>query len=172
MPRQLFVKLRPFAHRLRQGRVFKVLGPRLTDSRLWALNRRAITAAVGAGVAVCFIPLPIHLVLGLAAAMVWRLNVPAMVGTLLLVNPLTVVPLYYLAYRVGALLFGLPPGEFQFALNWNWLRDGLGAVWQPFLVGCLVCAVVGGLAAWGLMELVWRISTVSRLNARRGSVRN
>jgi uncharacterized protein (DUF2062 family) len=70
------------------------------------------------------------------------------------------------------LLLGVPPGEFHFALNWNWLRDGLGTVWQPFLVGCLVCAVVGGLAAWGLLELFWRISTVSRLNARRGTVRN
>ena len=172
MPRQFFVKFRPVAEQLRHSRLFRVLGPKLRDARLWSLNRRAITCAFGAGVAICFVPLPIHLPLGLIAAMVWHLNVPAMVGTLLLVNPITVVPVYYAAYRVGALLLGTPPGEFRFALNWDWVQNGLGAFWKPFLLGCLVCAVVGGLAAWYLLELVWRISTVNRLNARRNTARN
>jgi len=172
MPRRVFVKFRPLAYRLRHGWLFDVLGPRLKDSRLWSLNRRAITSAFGAGIAISFIPLPVHLVIGLIVAMVWRLNVPAMVGTLLLMNPLTAVPVYYLAYRVGTLLLGQPPGDFKFSLDWNWLQVGLGTVWKPFLLGCLVCGVVGGLLAWFLLELIWRISTVSRLNARRGGVRN
>ena len=58
------------------------------------------------------------------------------------------VPLYYVAYRVGALLLGIQPGTFAFELSWNWLQSGLGAVWKPFLVGCLVCGVVGGYLAY------------------------
>ena len=171
MPREFFRKFRPTAHKLRTSWYFRLLGPRITDARLWGLNRRAITAAFGAGVALAFIPLPAHLLLGLIAAMVWRLNIPAMVATLLLLNPLTAVPVYYVAYRVGALILRVPPGQFAFELSWNWLQTGLGSIWKPFLLGCLVCGVLGGYAAYRALELAWRFSTVNRLNARRSSVR-
>ena len=81
-------------------------GERLLDPRLWALHRRAITGAFGVGIAICFIPLPVHLVVAVLIAIAWRLDVPAIYGTTLLVNPITVVPMYYLAYRVGAALLG------------------------------------------------------------------
>jgi uncharacterized protein (DUF2062 family) len=172
MPRKFFRKFQPVAVRMRGSWYFRLLGPRITDPRLWGLNRRAITAAFGAGIAIAFIPLPAHLLLGLAAAVIWRLNIPAMVGTLLLMNPLTAVPVYYVAYRVGALVLGVQPGQFAFELSWNWLQTGLGSVWKPFLLGCVVCAVLGGYLAYRALELVWRLSTVNRLNARRSSVRD
>lgn len=172
MPRRLFIKLRPFSERIRHGWAFRVLGPRIRDSRLWALNRRGITGAFGAGIAIAFMPIPGHVVYGLVVAMIWRLNVPTIVATLFLVNPLTAVPLYYMAYRVGNLMLGRTPGKFDFEPSWNWLQTGLGDVWLPFLLGCLACAVVGGLAGKYLLELVWRISTLNRLSARRSGVRN
>jgi uncharacterized protein len=171
MPRQLFLKLRPIATRVRGTWYFRMLGPRLTDSRLWGVNRRAITTAFGAAVAIYFIPLPMHPVMGLLAAMIWRLNVPTMLGTLLILNPFTVVPLYYMAYRIGALVLRQPVGKFAFEPNWDWLQNGLGVFWKPFLVGCLICSIVGGYLAYRLLELIWRISTVNRLNAKRAGVR-
>jgi uncharacterized protein (DUF2062 family) len=168
MPRHLFVKFRPIAEKLRDSWYFRVLGPKITDPRLWGVNRRAITTAFGAAIAICFIPLPAHLVIGLIAAMIWHLNVPTVVGTLLIFNPFTAVPLYYFAYRVGALLLGYQPGPFAFEASWSWLQNGLGAVWKPFLVGCLVCSAVFGYLAYRLLEIAWRISTVNRMNARRG----
>jgi uncharacterized protein (DUF2062 family) len=171
MPREFFRKFQPIANRMRGSWAFRLLGPRITDSRLWGLNRRAITSAFGAGVAIAFIPLPAHLLIGLVAAVIWRLNIPAMVGTLLLLNPLTAVPVYYVAYRVGAAILGVKPGRFNFAPTWDWLQNGLGAIWKPFLLGCLVCAVLGGYLAYRALELAWRLSTVNRLNARRSQVR-
>ncbi|MFO7325482.1 MAG: DUF2062 domain-containing protein [Pseudomonadota bacterium] len=144
-----------------------MLGPRIGDPRLWSLNRRAITMAFGTGVAISFIPLPTHLPLGLLAAMIWHLNVPTLVLTSTFVNPVTAVPVYYFAYRVGALLVGAEPGSFTFELSWAWLQHGLGAIWKPFLVGCLVCSIVGGYSAYRLLEVVWRISTLNRKSARR-----
>ena len=167
MPRPLFVKFRPFAQKLRNTRLFRLLGPKLTDPRLWSLNRRAITFAFGTGVGLSFIPLPIHLPAGLIAAMIWHLNVPTLVVTSTLVNPFTAVPLYFFAYRVGVLLLGTEPGSFGFELSWSWLQNGLGAIWKPFLLGCLVCGVVGGYGAYRLLELVWRVSTLNRKSARR-----
>ena len=171
MPRSFFVKFRPVAAKMRDSWYFRMLGPRLTDSRLWGLNRRAITAACGAGVAIAFIPLPAHLLFGLLAAMIWRLNVPAMIGTLLILNPFTAVLIYSAAYWVGALLLGIKAGPKFHELSWNWLQTGLGNTWKPFLLGCLVCSVVGGWLTYRLLELAWRQSTLNRLNARRGAVR-
>jgi uncharacterized protein len=170
MPRRLFHKFRPIAKAMQQRWYFRMLGPRLTDPRLWAVNRRAITAAFGVGVAISFVPLPIHLVLGLAAAMIWRLNVPAMVGTLLLLNPFTAVPVYYLAYRVGAFLLGVPPGAFAFDLSFDWLQNGLGALWKPFLLGCVICGLIFGFLAYHGLELAWRLSALRRVKARRGNI--
>jgi uncharacterized protein (DUF2062 family) len=164
MPRQLFVKFRPIAEKLRGSWYFRVLGPKITDQRLWGVNRRAITTAFGSAIAICFIPLPAHLIIGLIAAMVWRLNVPTMVGTLLVFNPFTAVPVYYFAYRVGALLLRHKVGNFHF--DADWLQTGLGAVWKPFLLGCLVCAVVLGYCATKGLDLLWRINLQSRLKAR------
>lgn len=172
MPRRLFLKLRPIAARLRETWYFKVLGPRLTDSRLWSVNRRAITTAFGTAVAISFIPLPLHILLGLLAAMVWRQNLPTMFLTLLaLSNPLSAVPLYYMAYRVGTLVLGEPATRFAFEVSFKWLQYGLGTVWKPFLLGCLVCGAVGGFLAYRLLELLWRISAVNRLNAKRAGIR-
>lgn len=167
MPRPLFVKFRPIAQKLRGSRLFRLLGPKLTDSRLWSLNRRAITIAFGTGIGISFIPLPVHLPLGLILAMAWHLNVPTLVLTSTFVNPITAVPVYYFAYRVGVLLLGIEPGRFGFELSWNWLQTGLGAIWRPFLVGCLVCGVIGGYGAYRLLEVIWRISTMNRKSARR-----
>lgn len=171
MPRQFFKRLRPVAEKLRHSRYFSILGPKIADSRLWALNRRAITSSFGVGIAIQFIPLPIHLPLGLVLAMFYHLNVPTMVGTLFILNPFTAVPIYYFAYRVGALLLGTPPGSFNFEFGWNWLAHGLGSIWRPFLLGCLVCAIVLGLLGRWLLEMIWRWSTATRLAARRAGVR-
>ena len=52
-------------------------------------------AAFGVGLAICFMPLPVHLAGACALALLWRLNVPVICGTTFLVNPLTMVPIYY-----------------------------------------------------------------------------
>lgn len=88
-------------------------------------------------------------------AMLWRLNVPTLVATVFLVNPLTALPTFYLAYTVGRLLLQLPPVPFQFELSWDWLQHGLGPLWKPLLVGCLVCAATVGISGRFLLDRFW-----------------
>ncbi len=162
MPRELLKRIAPYARALQERWYLRGVGAHLTDPRLWSLQRRGVTAGFGAGLAICFLPLPVHLPLALLVAVVWRLNIPAVVATTWVVNPFTMVPIYYMAYRVGAEISGREPRAFGFRLSWEWLEHGLGPMWKPFLVGCLACAILFGVLGWLGLELLWRWRVVSR----------
>jgi uncharacterized protein len=87
MPRRVLKKILPSPVQIQGHWLLRHFGERLLDPRLWALHRRAITGAFGVGIAICFIPLPVHMVVAVLIAIAWRLNVPAIYGTTLLVNP-------------------------------------------------------------------------------------
>ena len=134
----------------------RVFGRRLTDPALWSMQRRGITGAFGVGLAICFLPLPVHTLLAIAIALMARLNVPVIIGTIWIVNPITMVPVYYMAYRVGAAVLGWKQRSFHFHLSWDWLQYGLGPLWKPFLLGCGLCALTFGLLGYFGLELLWR----------------
>src|SRR5919108_3735038 len=109
MPRQLLKRLVHTPQTLRGRWFLRPFGARLGDPMLWTLHRRGVTYAFGVGLAICFVPLPVHTLLACTIAVIWRLNIPVAVGPTLLLNPFTAVPAYYLAYRVGAALLHTPP---------------------------------------------------------------
>jgi uncharacterized protein (DUF2062 family) len=169
MPRRLLKKICPSPDALQKRWYLRPFGDRIADPRLWTLHRRAVTSAFGVGLAICFIPLPVHLLVAGLIAIAWRINLPAIYGTTLLVNPVTCVPVYYIASRVGATLLGmapLAPDGFQFRPSWEWFHTSLQPVWKPFLLGCVACAVVTGLLGWIILELVWRWRVTTKYRAR------
>ncbi len=150
-----------------QGRWFlRPFGTRLADPRLWTLSRRGVTYAFGLGLAISFIPLPVHLLLACALGVAFGLNIPVAAGTTFFVNPFTIVPVYYFAYRVGAALLHSPRQHFHFAPHLRWFTHELTPVWRPFVLGCLVCGVVAGFVGWLVLELVWRWQVMSRYRTR------
>lgn len=156
MPRLAVKKAAEWLHARRDRWYLRMFGERIAEMHLWSLNRRSVTAAFGAGIAIAFIPLPVHTVLAVLVAILWRLNLPVTVASTLVINPLTIVPVYYAAYRLGAWLLRERPHHFAFQLSWQWLEHGLGPRWQAFLLGCLVLSVTGGLLGRLLLEVAWR----------------
>ncbi len=167
MPRHLVRRVSRHIQARRDEWYLRVFGHRLTDTRLWSMNRHSITAAFGAGLAISFIPLPVHLPLILIASIVWRLNVPVGIVATYMVNPFTMVPIYYGAYRVGAWLLQRRIHHFEFHLTWQWLGYGLGPLWKPFLLGCLVCSILAGVLGRYALALIWRVATLRRYHTRR-----
>lgn len=167
MPRRLLKRIAPHPHTLASRWYLRAFGRHLADPRLWSFQRRGVTAAFGAGLAICFVPLPVHLPLAVLVAVVWGLNIPCVIATTWIVNPFTMVPVYYIAYRAGAAITGTAPHAFGFRLSWGWLQHGLGPMWKPFLVGCLACAIVCGVLGWLTLEIAWRWSVMRRYRDRR-----
>ncbi len=166
MPRRLLKRLIPDPNTLRERWFLRPFGARLADPLLWTLHRRGVTHAFGAGLAICFVPLPVHLLLATSVAVMWRLNIPVICGTTFLLNPFTAVPAYYLAYRVGAALLHVPRQHFKFVPNWHWFGHSLAPVWQPFVAGCITCALFAGIIGWLALDLLWRWQVTSRYRAR------
>jgi len=171
MPRRLLKKITPHPGKLQSRWFMRLFGPRIAHPGLWSLQRRSITGAFAAGLAICFVPLPIHLPLAVLVAIMGRFNLPTIVATVFLVNPLTVVPIYYTAYRVGAAVLGLSLQRFKFHLNFDWLQYGLGPIWKPFLLGCLVCAALAAATGWLTLETLWRWRVRYKYRNRRGERR-
>jgi uncharacterized protein (DUF2062 family) len=166
MPRRLLRKITPRRDTLHSHWGLKPFVRFLGDPRLWSLQRRTVTPAFGAGLAIGFIPLPIHIPLAVIIAIVARINIPSILLGTALVNPLTVVPVYFLAYKTGVWVTGAPPLDFHFELSWDWVQSGLGPIWKPFLIGCAVSGTVLGLLGFALLDVVWRYSVRKRYRER------
>jgi uncharacterized protein (DUF2062 family) len=166
MPRHLLKRITPHPTKLQNQWFVRLFGHRIANPRLWSPQRRSVTSAFGIGLAICFIPLPVHLPLAVLIAVARQINVATLVGTVCLVNPFTVVPVFYSAYRVGAAALRVPEENFHFQLSFQWLEHGLGPVWKPFLLGCLICSILVGITGWAALEVFWR------WNVRRRRYRN
>jgi uncharacterized protein DUF2062 len=92
MPRRLLKKICPSPGALQKRWYLRPFGDRIADPRLWTLHRRAVTSAFGVGLAIAFIPLPVHMLVAGLVAIACRINFPAIYGATLLVNPITCVP--------------------------------------------------------------------------------
>jgi uncharacterized protein (DUF2062 family) len=80
--------LRPFAKRLRHP-------------GLWHMNHRSVPRAVSLGLGVGVIMPFMHIPLAAMLAIPLRANVMIAAASTLVVNPLTIPPMYYAAYRIG-----------------------------------------------------------------------
>ena len=178
-----FRRLLPDHETIRANRWLRPFANTLLHPRLWHLNRHSAAGAVAAGLFCGLIPGPFQMPSAALASVVFKVNLPLALITTLYSNPLTIVPLYLLAYGIGALLLGNGEAEFILPPEWGdehfaaWLQAL--AYWAidlgyPLLIGLLVLA--SGLALMGYfgVRAAWRIWLIrtwrKRQTARRLSL--
>ena len=76
-------------------------------------------------------------------------------------------PAFYFTYRVGAVLLGRHPGPLHFTFTLDAILDNLESIWQPLLLGSLVCGLVFGVIGYATVRLFWRWHVVQHLKRRR-----
>lgn len=151
----------------KEEKSFSIFGELIHDANLWHMNRRSVAGACAIGLFSAFIPLPFQMLIAAGFAIIFRCNLPISVALVWVTNPVTMPPLFYLAYKVGAWLTDTHLSPFDFELSFNWLFTELHERWRPFLAGCLFvgssAAVMGYIAA----RILWRIRVISFWNKRR-----
>lgn len=115
------------------------------------------------------LPIPFQMVVAAALAIGFNANVPLAVALIFVTNPLTMPPVFYFNYRLGAWLLHQPLRVDAVDLSLDWLITQLAAIWKPLLLGCFVAACLSALLGYGLMHLfwIWKVRTDWRQRAHR-----
>ena len=83
-------------------RVLRPFARQLSQPNLWKLNHRSVPRAVAIGLGLGMLVPIMHMVLAALVAIPARANVAVAAACTLVINPLTIPPMYYAAYRVGS----------------------------------------------------------------------
>lgn len=146
----------PSAARMREIKSLHVLGDWIYETNLWHLNRYSASMAFFVGLFVAFMPIPGQMPAAALLALILRCNLPISVCLVWITNPLTMPALFFLAYQVGALIVNAPLTALEFELSFSWLSNQLAYIWQPFLLGCLICGLFFGCLGYFVVSLLWR----------------
>jgi hypothetical protein len=100
-------------------------------------------------------------------AIIFRFNILVAVPTVWISNPITLAPIFYFCYRIGAAILNIHADDFNFELSLDWLLTGMLEIWQPFLLGCFVVGAVSAVLSYLLAQFLWRYRLWTRIKNRR-----
>ena len=163
----------PTRETIDQYRLLRPFAPHLRHPSLWRMSRRSVPRGVAVGLFVAVIIPFMHTIIAVLLAIPTRANVAVAAVTTLVVNPLTIPPMYYAAYRIGSweLHHDAPllnpaaaerfSGELSRALFWVHHASG------PIALGILTIAAILAATGYFAAALGWRFWSRSRWNRRR-----
>lgn len=180
MPKKFLKRFLPDHRTIRDHKHLQIFGKLLHDPNLWHLNRRSVPGAFSVGLIVAFIPVPLQMVLAAAGAIIFRVNLPISVALVWITNPITMPPLFYLQYKLGAWIlreptlpgvrYSPPPAITDF--SFESLVEELGHIWEPFLVGTVILAVFCAVVANLGIRAIWWLHINRYLKKRRARPTN
>ncbi len=171
--RKRLQKILPDANTIKNYRWLKPFAHLLHHPNLWHVHRRSVAAGVAIGLFCGLIPGPLQMLAAAFLAVWLRVNLPVALFTTLYTNPFTILPLYAIAYELGAwlsdtphsALLSLPQWHSQgwFAEVWSWFS----ALGTPILIGLPLLAVLLAMSGYALVMLAWRVMVMLRWRARK-----
>jgi hypothetical protein len=174
--RKFFKRHLPNSDTVKQNRWLRPFGGWLSHPNLWHLHRRAVAGGVAIGLFCGLIPGPLQMIGAALLTVLLRVNLPVALITTLYTNPFTIVPLYAVAYELGAWVSGASsvaslehlafpemhihgwPGEL-----WAWFQM-LG---KPLLIGLPLLATSLAIIGYFAVRAAWRVAVVLRWRARK-----
>jgi uncharacterized protein (DUF2062 family) len=168
------IPTRETVHRYRLLRPF---ARHLSRPELWRMTRRSVPRAVALGLGIGVIIPIMHVVIAALLAIPTRANVAIAAAFTLVVNPLTIPPMYYAAYRIGswelhhdARLVNPDVAEHvsgELGRFLFWIHEASG----PVAIGVLTIAAGAALLGYLVSALLWRTWLASRWRRRREAAR-
>ncbi len=161
MPRKFFARFSPSVEKLKKRRSLRWVEPFIVERQLLNVTRRSISRAFFIGFFVAALPpLPIQMLIASAFAVVARANLAISAGLVWVSNPLTFGFILYLEWWIGAKVLGLPTTHSEINVsNWMQLFSQIG---KPLLLGTIIWALVSGALAYLTIQIIWRVTIVSR----------
>ena len=157
-------------------RLLRPFAAHLSHPSLWRMTRRSVPRGVALGLFVAVIIPFMHTFIAAILAIPSRANVAVAALFTLVVNPFTIPPLYYGAYRIGrwelhhdaAIVNPADADRFSSELSRMlfWIHHASGSIALGVLTIATVLAVVGYFAS----GFAWRLWCGSRWRRRRSTI--
>ena len=158
-------------------RLLRPFASHLAHPSLWRMTRRSVPRGVAIGLGVAVIIPFMHTVIAALVAIPARANVAIAAIFTLVVNPLTIPPLYYAAYRIGSwelhhdAAIANPADVERFSSELSRLLFWIHQASGPIAVGVLTIAAALAISGYFVASLIWRFWSRSRWRQRRVSDR-
>jgi uncharacterized protein len=179
MPRKLFRKYLPSHQSILENRYLRFFGAALQHHNLWHLHRRSVAGGVAIGMFCGLVPGPLQMLSAALFAIVFRVNLPVATIVTLYTNPFTILPLYYIAYKLGLFVTGSdsaapPPLDLHLfdlpVMEWiPAIAHWFALMGKPFAVGLVLLALILAVAGYFLVLVGWRVHVVLSWRKRRRS---
>lgn len=164
IPGKHLKKFLPDHETVKQSRWIRPFGSWLHHPNLWHLHRRSVAGGVAAGMFCGLIPGPFQMISAAIMSVLFRVNLPVAMFTTFYTNPFTLLPLYLVAYKIGAFVTGRQDGA-TFShlaipeMNWNnWytiLPEWLLKLGEPFAIGLLLLATSLAVVGYFTIRVLW-----------------
>ena len=169
MPRKFFSRISTHVRKKSaHSKHFRPLEYVLAHPEYYSPTRRSVSGGLWVGLFVGLLPIPAQTVVAVLSAVLMRVNVPIAAITVWISNPITFVPIFYFAYRIGAALLDIPTEALPAELDWVWIGEKMVLLWKPLVLGSLILALSVSSIVYVLVSAVWYISTLHRYRRRHG----
>lgn len=153
MPRKLFKRFMPDQAKLKEHKHLSWLGEHLHNPNLWHLSRRSAARAFLIGVFCAFLPIPGQMIIAAVFALWLGANLAVSVGLVWLTNPITIPPIFFSTYKLGAWILGSEPMQ----MTWDIvsIQAKLSHIWWPLLLGSLIAGILLAALSYIIINWLW-----------------
>ena len=138
------------------------LNKHLTDPELWKWNKKSIAKAFAIGLFCAFLPVPIHMLLAGILAVSFSANIMLSLLVVWVNNPITIVPIIYFTYKLGASIIGVEiDPEFEF--SFSYLMDNFWSATLALWVGGIITSIVASTLGYFSIISIYRYKALKRV---------
>ncbi len=162
----------PTRETVHRHRLLRPFARRLSQPELWRLTNRSVPRAVALGLFVGVLIPVMHTVIAAIFAIPTRANIAVTAAFTLVVNPLTIPPIYYAAYRIGAwelhhdASLVNPAAAERFSSELGrilfWIHQASGSI----AIGVLTLALAAAAMGYFISAILWRLWIAARWRRR------
>lgn len=152
-----FKRILPNADTFRRQRFLQPLLQRMPFAQIWQVNRFTIAGGVAVGAFFGNLPIPAQTFCAAAGAMFLRVNMPIAVIVTFYSNPLTMTPLSYLNYRVGAWVSGISVDPDNLTFTFHKITKLTGEILLPLFTGSVVLGLLYASISYLVVRFLWWI---------------
>ena len=169
MPRKFFRKYLPSHDSVRKNRHVARFGGLLHHPNLWHLNRHSVAGGVAIGMFSGLVPGPFQMLSAAILCILIKVNLPVALFTTLYTNPVSIGPLYLVAYQIGRLLVGGDGTATALAPEMDWSHLGawleafgewMLSLGKPLAIGLVALAVALAALGYLVVHVAWRAYVV------------